>query len=332
MHSASFKRAIRAAFAAILVASAASAVRAQENDPPAGGGVIILRNGGDQKVISIDPRQLKDISGGIVMVAVSGNGEFSAITGSPADMPFGGMLGPFGMGGGLAGIGKGLNIVDPGVSYIFQLIKRSDVRSELFLDPKQREKLEQMFNEESAAAQQRANALKDSLKSGGASVGSAQKATQFFGPNASDREKKLAEILTPKQLKRLKELDLQYRGPLAMGVKPVAEKAKLTETEAPAVADLLQKYHEAVRKALGFEQKVQRTENGNGNTSVSISTSVNITGSQQELEQKAQKAQEVIDAARKALGAQALKSIASDHALEWKGLAGPRFQFQSLLN
>ncbi len=330
MHSASIKRAMGAAFAAILVASAGSAVRAQENDPPTGGGVIILKSGDGQRVINIDPGQLKDISGGIVMVAVSSNGDFSAITGNPADMPFGGMLGPFGMGGALAGSGRGLNIVDPGVSYIFQLIKRSDVRSELFLDPKQREKLEQMFTEESTAAQQRANALKDSIKSGGANAGAALKASQFFGANATDREKKLAEILTPKQLKRLKELDLQFRGPLAMGVKPVAEKAKLSETEAPAVADLLQKYHEAVHKALGFEQKVQRTENGNGGTSVSVSTSVNISGSQQELEQKAQKAHEVIEAARKALGAQALKSIAADHASEWKGLAGQRFQFQTL--
>ena len=305
------------AAAAALICTAAPAVRAQDVDPPGGGNIVIIKGDGQQKTITIDGSNIKDISGGIVVFSVNSNGVLSTMVGSPMDMPFGGMLGPFGMGGPFAAAGHGLNIVDPGVSYVFQLINRGDVRSELFLDSKQKERIDQMFAEENAAAQERANALKDSAK-----AGTALKTSQFFGPNATEREKKLAEILTVKQLKRLKQLDLQYRGPLAMGVKKVAEQVKLDDTEKPAVADLLSKYHEAVRKALGMEQKIQRSENTNGDSSVSVSTSVNVSGNQEELAQKAQKAQEEIEAARKALSTRALKSIASEHAAEWKSLAG----------
>jgi hypothetical protein len=311
--------------AAALFCIAASGAPAQQVGPPAGGNVLIISGDGDQKTITIDGSNIKDIDGGIVVLSVNSNGVLSTIVGSPMDLPFGGMLGPFGMGGPFAAAGHGINIVDPGVTYIFQLLKRDDVRSELFLDPVQKEKLDQMFAGETTAAKERANALKDSAK-----AGTVLKTSQFFGNNASEREKKLAEILTVKQLKRLKQLDLQFRGPLAMGVKKVAEQANLDDKEKPTVADLLSKYHEAVRKALGMEQKIQRSESTGGDISVSVSTSVNVSGNQEELAQKAQKAQEEIEAARKALSAKALKSIAADHAAEWKSLAGQRFQFLNI--
>src|SRR5438270_441623 len=53
------------------------------------------------------------------------------------------------------------------------------------------------------------------------------------------RMKALATILRPEQLARLKELDLQYRGPMAMGVNDVATLATLNREQSTAVAAIL---------------------------------------------------------------------------------------------
>src|SRR5580698_996331 len=70
----------------------------------------------------------------VMVVAINGaNGIFSFI-GAPSDLPFGGTLGPLGffaMASG--GVNGNLVPIDPGVSYIHQLIKRPDVGSDLFL-------------------------------------------------------------------------------------------------------------------------------------------------------------------------------------------------------
>jgi hypothetical protein len=146
---------------------------------------------------------------------------------------------------------------------------------------------------------------------------------------AKDRDKKLAEILTAKQIKRLNELDLQYRGPLAMGVKPVAEKAKVVDPQAPAVADLLKEYRDNVRKALGIEQKVTRTEGPNGSTSVNVNTNVS-NGAPSEMRARLEKAHDEIENSRKTLGEKALKTVTEAQRSEWKKLVGNRFQFVTL--
>jgi hypothetical protein len=145
---------------------------------------------------------------------------------------------------------------------------------------------------------------------------------------ADERDRKLAAILTPKQIKRLKELDLQYRGPLAMGVKPVDDKALLTETQAPAIADLLKEYRDSVRKSLGVEQKVTQSTGPDGSTSLNVNSSV--SASPDEMRARLEKAHDDIEQSRRRLGDKALKSVTDTQRSEWKNITGVRFQFQSL--
>jgi len=325
-----------AAAALVCALASCSLAHAQEGNGEVGGTVIIKGDGGT-RTIHIDPSQLQGNAEGnsIVVVFSNGNGDLISFAGSPADLPFGGNLGPFGLAALMnAGGTGGLNIIDPGVSYIHQLIKRSDVRSDLFLATKQCEQLDQMESAESQAAQQRLNSIPRAGASGGTDPNitiqdRVKKLHELAGGMADDRDKKLAAILTPKQIKRLKELDLQFRGPLAMGVKPVAEKAKLTDVQAPVVVDLLTKYHDTVRKALGIDQKISRSQDANGSTSISVSSSASI-GSPDEMKAKLEKAHDEIEQSRRKLGDQALKSLTDTQISEWRSLTGVRFQFQTL--
>ena len=278
----------------------------------------------------------------LMVVQISGSNGVVSFIGTPSDLPFGGTLGPLGffaMANG--GVNGSLVPVDPGVSYIHQLIKRPDVRSDLFLDSKQRDQLEDMEAAENQAANHRIAQLGGAIKGsqGGAAARSgdgaqnsisdrATKLHEMVQGSADERDKKLAEILTPKQIKRLKELDLQYRGPLAMVVKPVADKALLTDKEAPAVADLLKEYRDSVRKALGVEQKVTRTTSPDGSTSVNVNSS--ISASPDEIIARLDKAHEEIEQSRRLLSDKALRSVTEAQRSEWQGLNGVKFQFQTL--
>src|SRR5262249_22694204 len=134
-------------------------------------------------------------------------------------------------------IGGGMDIIDPGRTYIFQLIKRDDVRSQILLTARQREALDASDKTQQDAMQQQMKLNlqhlggdfqgKSKEEMAAAMQERAKQIQEQMKGMSDDREKRLAAILTPKQMARLKELDLQWRGPLAMGVKPVAEQAKL---------------------------------------------------------------------------------------------------------
>ena len=102
--------------------------RAQDDPPPKARAHIIIRGPGgvEERDIEIDPSQL-DPSGGnnVVIMKVGPDGQVFSFAGNPAE------LGLLGGGGGMNFIGPngmpipmngGLEIIDPGRSYIHQLI------------------------------------------------------------------------------------------------------------------------------------------------------------------------------------------------------------------
>ncbi len=78
----------------------------------------------------------------------------------------------------------------------------------------------------------------------------------------SASEAKIKEVLTPEQLKRLAELDLQFRGPLALGNPRVAAEVKLSsERRAPITAlaqEAQRKMAEATVDALKEGKNIQQ--------------------------------------------------------------------------
>jgi len=296
--------------------------------------------------ITLDNGDLGEGENGIV-VLLSNGGAIEMLSFNANSLPFGAELGPMGAALlGSLGPNSPLSIVDPGVSYIHQLIKRHDVRSDLFLNSKQREQLDQLDAQEHQAAQLNGNVLVTSPNAGpAATVGSSgsnaaanvqqeitsrsMKLSEPAKQSPDEQDRKLAAILTPRQIQRLKELDLQYRGALALGVKPVAEKATLKADQEPVAADLLKAYHEVVKKALGIEQTTHRSTEADGSVSVSINSSSTLS-SPDEMRSRLERAHDEIENARRKLADKLLKGLADSQRAEWKAMTGVRFQFLSL--
>ena len=146
----------------------------------------------------------------------------------------------------------------------------------------------------------------------------------------AERDQKLAAILTPKQFTRLKELDLQWRGPLAMGVKDVSEQAKLTKEQSPKVSDLLKEYRQEVGKQLNFgARNIVFNQKQGAPAPPAGDTKAPPPATPAEMQVRLEKAKKEIEKARKSLGEKALKGVADEQRAQWATLTGKPFQFRT---
>jgi hypothetical protein len=314
-------------------------VRAQE-DPQVRRHVIIRTPDGT-KEFDLDPSQLPPPGeGDQVMIQMMGpDGQVMTFAGSPTSLGL--LKGPDGRllaypGAGMMG---GLEIVDPGRSYIHQLIKRDDVRSQLLITAKQREALDGIEKSQQTAMEQQ---MRQGLQVlGGDKQGKSKEELrdivqahlkqvhEQMQSLADERDKRLAAILTPKQMARLKELDLQWRGPLAMGVKPVADQAKLTNEQFPKVVDLLKEYRQEVSRQLSFGLRTAAFTQKPGPGASYSPGAPTPPSTQAEMQVRMEKAKREIEKARKSLGEKALHGLADVQRTQWSSLSGKPFQFRT---
>ena len=116
---------------------------AQEGGEPKVRARVIIRTPDGEQVIDVDPSQLPPLGEGnhIIINRVGPNGEFSSTVGGPEMLNLLGD-GGFRLSGPNGGAYAGLNIIDPGVTYLYALLKRIDVAQEIHLNARQREALE----------------------------------------------------------------------------------------------------------------------------------------------------------------------------------------------
>src|SRR5579871_3621117 len=297
-------------------------------------GKIVIRTPDGVQEFDVDPSQLPPPGEGNLVVRIGPDGQVFTFGGSPDGLSA--FMGPNGMAflGGPGGPGalNIMNIIDPGRSYIHQLIKRNDVRSELLISAKQREALDSTDTQQQQAAQQQQQAVQSIQPPlGDLKDKSPDEIRAFIEEHAKQmrehmqsladaRDKRLASILTPKQMARLQELDLQWRGPLAMGVKPVADQVKLTNEEAPKASDLLKQYRQEVNRQLSFGVKTVAFGQKPGANAPASGEIQSPPATPAERQAKLEAAQKEIEKARKALGEKALKGITDEQRAQWSTL------------
>ncbi|HLK61549.1 MAG TPA: hypothetical protein VKU00_33685 [Chthonomonadaceae bacterium] len=227
----------------------------------------------------------------------------------------------------------GPEYIDPGRSYIHQLLKRNDVRSELLISAQQREALDSTNTQQQQAARLNIPALAIDLKDKSPDelreqlAESTKKIQEYMKTLAAESDKKLASILTPKQMTRLQELDLQWRGPLAMGVKPVADQVKLTNEQAPKAAQLLGEYLQEVSRQMRSGVHIANLSSVPG--APASETVGGVPSTPAERQARMEVAQKEIEKARKALGERALKGITDEQHAQWSTLTGKPFTFRT---
>lgn len=145
-----------------------------------------------------------------------------------------------------------------------------------------------------------------------------------------DLSKRADDLLRPNQVRRLHELDLQWRGPLALTDPKVADKLDLTPEQRTKVSEALEDYYAARQKVmLKFNGSVQKSSSPGDNAPNAKPTPPSALN-EQDMRARMADAQKDIEQARKAAGEKALAVLTSDQRERWKTLLGQPFTFREL--
>jgi len=152
---------------------------------------------------------------------------------------------------------------DPTQSAKLMLIQRDDVRSELVISAKQREQMDQ---EQQKAREEMRNNRPDFSQFQNLSPEERRAKMEEFRNQMQTQMRtfndqmtaKIEAVLTPAQQKRLGELDLQWRGPLALADDKVSALVRLTPDQQRQVGNILNEYR------TGQQQVMQNAFQGFG--------------------------------------------------------------------
>lgn len=220
----------------------------------------------------------------------------------------------------------------PMMSNTLGLLMRPDVQTELRLDVRQRtaiaELMEQSRNRMFERMQQRfrnngpqdfRNLPPEQRRQRGQEIREQMMAEmQAFQGEINDQIKK---ILRPEQIKRLYQLDLQWRGPLSMADPKVAEQIKLTPEHRNEILKLLNEFQQQNRELINkYFQQMRESGGFRPGQPPDFSAFQNP---QSPLRRE-------MDKNRKAAEEKALALLNAEEAANWKAAQGERFTFRNL--
>lgn len=171
-------------------------------------------------------------------------------------------------------VGQAGGGIDPTHSSAMQLLQRNDVRNEIGLDLKQQNALDDLRTKSQQEFQTTLRtSIQESMKAL-QNVPQDQQQSQIqdrmdqFATTIQtfqgDVDKRTEAILRPKQITRLHELDLRWRGPLALSDPKVTAALKLTPDQTSKVNALVKEFMEGQQKALTQAMVPTISPNGNG--------------------------------------------------------------------
>jgi len=158
-------------------------------------------------------------------------------------------------------------LADPGICNAANLLTRTDVRNHLFLNGRQTEALGEMQGNYLPAMATQIMTVVQTMFQGAnltemspedqkayfADMGTkmADKMQETITTFQADQDKKAEAVLKPDQIKRLHELDLQWRGPLALTDATVNEPFQLTADQKAKLAAMLKEFRTTQQTARG---------------------------------------------------------------------------------
>lgn len=234
-------------------------------------------------------------------------------------------------------VGQAGGGVDPTHSSAMQLLQRNDVRNEIGLDLKQQNALEELRTKSQQEFQTTIqSSIKESMKAL-QNVPQDQQQSQIqdrmdqFASTVQtmqgDLDKRTEAILRPKQAARLRELDLRWRGLLALSDPKVAAVMKLMPDQADKVSALVKEFMDGQQKALMQAMVPVVSPNGNGQDGGALTP--------QERAQQRQKTMydamhsKEMEKARADTGAKLLDLLSPAQKAQWTTLKGAKFTFRT---
>jgi hypothetical protein len=122
---------------------------------------------------------------------------------------------------------------------------------------------------------------------------------------------KIKAILKPEQVTRLYQLDLQKRGPMAMGDARVAQQIKLTPQSATTISKIANDWQAAQQQIIGEAFREAREQN-----------------QMPDFQNKLSPARKKIDQNRQDAEAKALATLSADEKASWQAAIGREFRFR----
>jgi exonuclease VII large subunit len=249
---------------------------------------------------------------------------------------FGG--GQFGRGGMMGG---GMFNTDPTASSKLMLLQRDDVRSELAISARQREQMEQ--EQQKAREEMRNNRPQfdfQSLQNLSPEERRAQMEKmreQMQGQMRAFSEQmttKIEAVLTPAQQKRLSELDLQWRGPLALVDSKVASHIRLTPDQQRQVTNILTEYRtgqdEVRRSVFGNFGPGGRGPGAGGPGQGNPGGGGRPQFNPEEMRARMETMQKEMDKIKKASSDKVVALLSAQQRQAWKSLQGKAFTFRAV--
>lgn len=242
-------------------------------------------------------------------------------------------------GGGMMGT------VDPMRSHAMELLQpaRTDVRSELHLDIKQkaaldelmdssrnemRERMRKQFQSPELDAirklpqeEQRAR-MQEFMQANRAQMMAEQQAWQ------GELTEKVKAILRPTQIKRMGELDLQYRGVFALTDQKIAEQAKITQEHQGDIAKLYGDFQSSQQQLVQEVFQKMREEFTSGQGAQTGQQGRRPAFNPQEMQNRMQPVMRKIEAQKKEAEEKALAVLSPEEKQGWAALQGEKFTFR----
>jgi hypothetical protein len=275
-----------------------------------------------------------------------------SLAGPCAQAQGGGRRGGFGAGAQGGGgnvmqmmMGGGGSVVEPARSAKAQLVYRPEVQIALGLDLKQKNALDALVDVQRQNGQKMGQDMRTLFQG---MRGQPQPATpeerqqkmQEMTDKAKgiaqgyqdDIDKRIDEILTPKQRKRLSEIDLRWRGPMALVDPKVADQAAIGAEDKQKAQDAYKAFTDARQTLIqsmmpaGFRNRFAGGAPGAAAPAAPAQPAPTLSPEEQAAAQK--KALRNFEKSRKAMGVKLVAALSPAAATAWQGMIGAPFTFR----
>ena len=225
-------------------------------------------------------------------------------------------------------------MLDPTNSSAMTLLQRDDVKSEIRLSQRQGEQLDEAqkkaqedmqksFREAAPDPASMQNLSDDERKEKMQEIRTKMQEVARTSQTAmsADIDKKAQEVLRPDQIKRLRELDLQWRGPLALSDTKVADKFGLTAEQKTKVTALVADYRKTQQTMINDVMTSLRPKSDDPNTPPARPDPAAIMSKMNDVQDK-------LDKIRTEMGEKALATLTDEQKTAWKTAQGEKFTFR----
>ena len=145
----------------------------------------------------------------------------------------------------MGGMFRGMGGRGPGPMGLLSLLRSEKIQKELEITEDQQSKLEEMGRESMDSMRENYESLQDLSEEERRS-----KWQKFISESQEKLQKKLGEVLQPKQFERLEQIELQLQGPMTFVTPKIAKALDITKEQTEKIESILEEMWGKIREAM----------------------------------------------------------------------------------